>query len=142
MLAASRAFALADDATRLDLLSQRFGTRLSPAWTTYKALRWRAGADPAAAAGYVAMFARDGLPDPTARITVPVLAVTGEQDAPPMRRDAVTRAWGHCAIASSSRPSPTRVTIRCRRCRRSRSRSSSAFSRAEPPVQTAAGSLR
>jgi 3-oxoadipate enol-lactonase len=92
MLAASRAFALADDPTRLALLSQRFGSRLSPTWTTYKASRWRAGADPAAAAAYVAMFARDGLSDPTRRITVPVLAITGEQDAPPMRRDAVTRA--------------------------------------------------
>jgi len=82
MLAASRALALADDATRLAFLTQRFGARLSPMWTTYKAARWRAGADPAAAAGYVAMFARRGLPHPTARITVPVLAITGEQDAP------------------------------------------------------------
>ncbi|HTB79208.1 MAG TPA: alpha/beta hydrolase [Polyangiaceae bacterium] len=94
MLAASRALAFADDATRLTIFAQRFGTRLSPGWTTYKALRWRAAADPAAAAGYVAMFARDGLPDPTARISVPVLAITGEQDAPPMRSDAVTRALG------------------------------------------------
>jgi 3-oxoadipate enol-lactonase len=94
MLAASRALALADDATRLSIFTQRFGTRLSPAWTTYKLSRWRAGADPAAAAAYVAMFARDGLPDPTARITVPVLAITGEQDAPPMRSEAVTRTLG------------------------------------------------
>jgi pimeloyl-ACP methyl ester carboxylesterase len=38
------------------------------------------------------MFARDGLPDPAARISVPVLAITGEQDAPRMRCEAVTRA--------------------------------------------------
>jgi pimeloyl-ACP methyl ester carboxylesterase len=38
------------------------------------------------------MFARDGLPDRTVRVTVPVLAITGEQDAPPMRAEAVTRA--------------------------------------------------
>ncbi|MGO8994531.1 MAG: alpha/beta fold hydrolase [Polyangiaceae bacterium] len=91
-LEASRALALADDATQLAQLTQRFGTRLSPGWATYKASRWRVGADPEAAAAYVAMFARDGLPDPTARVTVPVLAITGEQDAPPMRREAVESA--------------------------------------------------
>jgi pimeloyl-ACP methyl ester carboxylesterase len=93
-LAASRGLALADDETRLAALSQRFAARLSPGWTSFKAARWRAGADPAAAAAYVAMFARDGLPNQTARITVPVLAITGEQDAPPMRSDAVARALG------------------------------------------------
>ena len=92
--AASRELALADDPTRLAALSQRFSPRLSSGWTSFKVSRWRAGADPAAAAAYVAMFARDGLPNPTARITVPVLAVTGEQDFPPMRSDAVTRALG------------------------------------------------
>ena len=94
MLAASRGLALADDATRLGVFAQRFGTRLSPAWMAFKAARWRASADPAAAAGYVAMFARDGLPAKARRITVPVLAITGEQDAPPMRSEAVTRALG------------------------------------------------
>jgi 3-oxoadipate enol-lactonase len=93
-LAASRELALADDETRLRALSQRFAARLSPGWASVKVSRWRAAADPAAAAGYVAMFARDGLPDPTARIAVPVLAITGEQDAPPMRSGAVTRALG------------------------------------------------
>ena len=91
MLSASCGLALADDTTRLAVFSQQFGTRLSPGWVTYKASRWRACADQAAAAGYVAMFARYGLPDPAARITVPVLAITGEQDAPPMRSDAVIR---------------------------------------------------
>jgi len=91
-LSASRGLALADDSARLDFFVRRFGERLSPGWAAYKAARWRACADPAAAAAYVAMFARDGLPDPTARIRVPVLAITGEQDAPPMRCEAVTRA--------------------------------------------------
>lgn len=90
-LSASRELALADEATQLAFFSQHFGTRLSPGWALRKASRWRACADPVAAAGYVAMFARDGLPDPAVRITVPVLAVTGEQDAPPMRSDAVGR---------------------------------------------------
>ena len=93
-LAPSQGLALADDATRLAALSQRFAARLSPGWTSFKVARWRAGADPAAAAAYVAMFARDGLPNPTARITVPELAITGEQDAPPMRSGAVTPALG------------------------------------------------
>ena len=93
-LAASRALALADEATQRAYFTQRAGTRLSPAWSAFKATRWRATADPAAAAAYVAMFARDGLPDRTRRISVPVLAITGEQDAPPMRCEAVTRALG------------------------------------------------
>lgn len=88
-VAASRALALGDDATRAAALAQRFGDRLSPGWTAYKLARWRATSDPAAVAAYVAMFARDGLPDPTARISVPVLAVTGEEDVPPMRSAAV-----------------------------------------------------
>lgn len=91
-LEASRALALGDDAMREAVLKQRFGDRLSPGWTAYKAARWRATSDPIATSAYVAMFARDGLPDPTTRITVPVLAITGEQDAEPMRSAAVTRA--------------------------------------------------
>lgn len=91
-ISASRALALADEATQLNFLKQRSGTRLSAGWATYKASRWRASADPAAAAAYVALFAQDGLPDPSARISVPVLAITGERDVPPMRSDAVTRA--------------------------------------------------
>jgi 3-oxoadipate enol-lactonase len=91
-LSASRALALADEATTMAFFAQRFDARLSPAWASFKAARFRACADPSAAAGYVAMFARDGLPDQATRISVPVLAITGEQDAPPMRSDAVTRA--------------------------------------------------
>jgi 3-oxoadipate enol-lactonase len=94
MVAASRALALSDDATRLAVFKQRFGARLSPAWAAYKASRFRVSADPAAAAAYVALFAQDGLPDPSARISVPVLAITGEQDAPAMRADAVERTLG------------------------------------------------
>jgi pimeloyl-ACP methyl ester carboxylesterase len=90
-LSASRGLALADDATRRAAFAAQFGARLSPGWAAYKAARWRACANPTAAAGYVAMFARDGLPNPAARIAVPILAITGEQDAPPMRSDAVRR---------------------------------------------------
>jgi len=91
---ATRQLALADDATRLAVFEQQLGGRLSPGWAKYKVARWRASADPTAAAGYVAMFARDGLPDPTRTIRVPVLAIAGEQDAPPMRSEAVARSLG------------------------------------------------
>lgn len=91
-IAASRELALADDGTRVAILRQYMGERLSPAWATHKAARWRASADAVAAAEYVTMFARDGLPQPEAPIALPVLAITGEQDAPPMRSEAVARA--------------------------------------------------
>ena len=37
------------------------------------------------------MFARNGLPKPDVKASIPVLAITGDHDAPPMRRDAVVR---------------------------------------------------
>lgn len=89
-LAASRALALADDATRAAALTAFSAARLSPGWAAYKAARWRESSNPTAVAGYVEMFARDGVPNRAVRIRVPLLAVTGEQDAPPMRREAVT----------------------------------------------------
>ena len=90
-LDALRATARGDDSKRLHTLKTMWGDRLSERWIRFKVARWRACADPEAAAAYVAMFARDGLPDPKASIAVPVLAVTGEQDAPIMRHEAVTR---------------------------------------------------
>lgn len=87
-----RALARADDATRTAAFQQRSGGRLSPGWGAYKAARWRATANPEAASAYAAMFARDGMPDAKTRITVPVLAITGEQDGEPMRSAAVSRA--------------------------------------------------
>jgi pimeloyl-ACP methyl ester carboxylesterase len=93
-LSAVRALALADDATRANFIVQQSGGRLSAAWASYKAARWRATAEPAAAAAYAAMFARDGLPEPTKRILIPVLAITGEEDAPPMRSESVTSLLG------------------------------------------------
>ena len=91
-LEASRALARGDDAMREAALRQRFGDRLSPGFTAYKAARWRATSDPTAASAYVAMFARDGLPDPAAHIASPVLAITGAHDTEPMRSAAVERA--------------------------------------------------
>ena len=89
-LASIRGLALGDDTKRTQWLRTRLGERMSEGWVRFKAERWRAAADPEAVAAYAAMFAQHGLPDPSARITVPVLAVTGEQDVPVMRRDAVT----------------------------------------------------
>jgi 3-oxoadipate enol-lactonase len=90
-LAAMEAIARGDDAKRTRSLQTMWGDRLSERWIRFKVARWRAGADPEAAAAYVTMFARAGVPDPTATVSVPLLAVTGEQDAEIMRREAVTR---------------------------------------------------
>ena len=70
------------------MLQARFDGRLSPGWGALKTRRWLATSEAVAAAGYVAMFARDGLPTPDVALGVPVLAITGEEDAPPMRRTA------------------------------------------------------
>ncbi len=91
-LAAIQGLARADDATRLAYFGQRPGPPLSPGWTAVKAARWRATADAEAAATYAVMFACDGLPDRATRITVPVCALTCEQDAPPFRAAAVREA--------------------------------------------------
>jgi len=93
-LASVQALARGDDAKRLGWLRQRLGERMSEGWARFKAERWRASADPEAVAAYAAMFVRHGLPDPMARITVPVLAVTGEEDVDIMRREAVTKLLG------------------------------------------------
>ncbi len=78
-----------DDARRAEMAQARFADRLSPGWGAYKCRRWLATSDPEAAASYIAIFARDGLPTPEATIAVPVLAITGEEDVLVMRKDAV-----------------------------------------------------
>jgi pimeloyl-ACP methyl ester carboxylesterase len=82
--------ALGDDATRLAGLRAQGGERLGAGWLAFKIARWRATADAAAVAGYARMFALDGVPEPERRVTIPVLAVTGEEDAPPMRSAAAS----------------------------------------------------
>ena len=88
---AMQALARGDDARRVRGLRAILGDRLSEGWIRFKAERWRASSDPEAVAAYVAMFARDGLPDCAGRVACPVLAVTGEEDAEIMRSAAVTR---------------------------------------------------
>jgi pimeloyl-ACP methyl ester carboxylesterase len=85
-----RALARSGDSTRLSWLRGRFGERMSDGWARFKAERWRATTDPDAAAAYAAMFAQRGLPTPNARIDIPLLAVTGEQDIDIMRAASVT----------------------------------------------------
>lgn len=79
-----------DDARRAESIKARFAERHSRGWAEYKAKKWLETSDANAAAEYIAIYARDGLPTPDATIRVPVLAITGEEDAPTMRRDAVT----------------------------------------------------
>jgi 3-oxoadipate enol-lactonase len=84
-----RSVASGDSRQRLAGLEMMWGDRLSPRWRAFKAARWQETADPQAASDYVDMFARHGLPEPARPIHMPVLAVTGEQDAEVMRADAV-----------------------------------------------------
>lgn len=93
-----------DDARRTRALKMMWGERLSEGWLRFKLERWRDTSDPEAVAAYVAMFGRDGLPDPTAKITVPLLAVTGEQDGEIMRREAVTKLLGPIAESLTVTP--------------------------------------
>ncbi len=84
-----RAVARGDDQLRLRALQASQGNRLSAGWLKDKLSRWRASASPDAVAAYAEMFARRGLSDPHSTVEVPVMAVTGEQDAEPMRSAAV-----------------------------------------------------
>jgi pimeloyl-ACP methyl ester carboxylesterase len=92
MLEGARALARGDDVARAASIRARSGQRLSSGWVRYKTTRWRETSEPAAVSAYVAMYARDGLPDPAARVRCPLLAITGEQDMEPMRCAAVTQA--------------------------------------------------
>lgn len=89
-VSALQAVSRGDDQGRLATLNAMWGDRLSQGWVHFKLERWRATSSPEAAAEYLAMFGRDGLPDRTTRIAPPVLVVTGEQDAEPLRRAAVS----------------------------------------------------
>lgn len=83
--------ACGDDETRRAWLHQRFGSQWSDGWVRFKLKQWRETTNPEAVARYAALFMRDGLPEPTARITIPVLSVTGERDVEIMQRASVTR---------------------------------------------------
>jgi 3-oxoadipate enol-lactonase len=90
--AALREVALGDDARRAKALEVMIGHRLGVGWLRFKVERWRATADSEAVASYIAMFGVRGLPDTETPVSCAVLAITGEQDASPMRREAATRS--------------------------------------------------
>lgn len=89
-IAATTALARGDDEARLHWLRMRLGDQMSDGWVRFKAERWRVTSDAEAVAAYARMFARDGLPEPTAPIDIPLLAITGELDVDSMRRVSVT----------------------------------------------------
>lgn len=91
---ALRQVALGDDVRRARAIDMMLGERLSAGFRRFKRDRWRETSDPEAVAGYLLMFGVRGLPDPTAPIAGRVLAITGEEDAPPMRREAATQNLG------------------------------------------------
>lgn len=84
-----RSVALGDRAQRMAGFEAMWGDRLSPQWQIFKEAGWRETADPQAAAGFVDMFARQGLPDRERSVGVPVLALTGARDAEIMQAPAV-----------------------------------------------------
>jgi pimeloyl-ACP methyl ester carboxylesterase len=86
-----QSLARGDDTKRMRFMQSRFAERFSTGFIRFKAERWRTTSDPDAVAEYAAMFARDGLPDPSAPVRVPLLAVTGDEDVEVMRREAVTK---------------------------------------------------
>ncbi len=83
--------ALGDDARRTKALEVMVGDRLGAEWLRFKVKRWGETADREAVAAFIAMFGVRGLPDTQTKVTCPVLAITGEHDAPPMRREGVAR---------------------------------------------------
>lgn len=89
-LAGMQQLALGDDDARVANLVARWGDRLSAGWIRHKLARWRETSDANAVAAYCAMFGRDGMPDATSPVGVPVLAVTGEQDWEMMRAAVVS----------------------------------------------------
>jgi pimeloyl-ACP methyl ester carboxylesterase len=91
VLEQSQQLALASDDVRRRALHARFAERLGEGWVSYKTQQWRETSDPQAVSTYAAMFTCQGLPDVLTPIDVPVLAITGEHDYPPLRSEA-TRA--------------------------------------------------
>jgi 3-oxoadipate enol-lactonase len=86
-----RGMALGDDAARYKGMEWNNAPGLSPQWMQHKIERWRISADSAAVAAYVDMYAGNH-PAP-ARITVPLLALTGELDSEPLRSGPTREAY-------------------------------------------------
>jgi len=96
-MAVLRNAALGDDQARLDVLRQMQGTRLTDRWIRLKLEHWRESSDAMAVAGYLPMWAREGVPDPVAKVASPLLAITGEDDREDMRAGVTGAALGPLA---------------------------------------------
>jgi pimeloyl-ACP methyl ester carboxylesterase len=70
-----------DPSLRREAFGSRWGSRLSPRWLEWKLERWAACSDPVAVAAYVDLFARPDLATTRAAFQVPVLVMTGTDDA-------------------------------------------------------------
>ena len=81
-----------DPSRRREAMAARPSARLSARWLDWKLERWASCAEPEAVATYVDLFARPDLPTTRAEAPLPVLAITGAEDAPPFGRDAVEPA--------------------------------------------------
>jgi 3-oxoadipate enol-lactonase len=79
-------------ADRVAGLKATFGDAWSDRFWQFKAERWLSCAEPDAAAAYAKIFACDGLPDPTATVSRPVLVITGERDGAASRSAAMRAA--------------------------------------------------
>jgi pimeloyl-ACP methyl ester carboxylesterase len=77
---------------RHEAFAPRWGTRLSARWLEWKLEQWAARSDAEAVAAYVDLFARSDLATTRAAVDVPVLAITGAEDAPHFARMAVEPA--------------------------------------------------
>lgn len=82
------AVARGDDEQRSSAISFLFEGRLPTGWLRFKVAQWRDTSDSEAVAAYLPALSNRGLPDRTSRVARPVLAITGEQDVMPLRRDA------------------------------------------------------
>jgi pimeloyl-ACP methyl ester carboxylesterase len=89
--AALQAVARADDARRMRAVRAILGDRLCDGWIRHVLGRWRAESDVDAVAGYIEMFGRRGLPNASAAVSAPTLAITGEEDSEVMRSASVSR---------------------------------------------------
>lgn len=88
-LESMRAIAFGSDAARSVRLQQRWGNRLSVGWTRFKTDHWRATSAPDAVAAYSEMFGVQGIGSSQNPVNIPVLAITGEEDAEIMRAISV-----------------------------------------------------
>ena len=86
-----RGMALGDDAARYRGMEWNNAPGLSAQWMNFKVRRWRETSDSAAVSAYIDMYA--GSHPAPARITVPLLVLTGELDSEPLRSDAARASY-------------------------------------------------